>query len=247
MKCATSSGLEPEQLRALQALVAGSCESGCVVGVAVDDDAALDFAVRRKIRRRRATRAALEQLDASLDEPAVGDGGEPWWSGDVVGSISHSEACTVAVVAPATTFAGLGVDIELDVPVSSLFTRRVCSEGELASLVEQGKKPEDWALVVFSAKEAVYKLQFPYSKEVIGLRRVEIELQQDERFVATFRDELPPFERGFQLQGRVRRQHGIIVTSTSLTPAAASAQGLHAASPAPKKRFASEKAANHWQ
>ena len=244
MQCATSSGLELEQLRAL---VVGSCESGCVVGVAVDDDGALDFAVRRKVRRSRAARAALDQLDASLDVPTVGDSGEPWWSGDVVGSISHTDACTVAVAARAADCAGLGVDIELDVPVSSLFARRVCSERELASLVEQGRNPEQWALVVFSAKEAVYKLQFPYSKEVVGLRRVEIELQQDESFVATFREALPPFARGFQLQGRYRRQHGIIVTSTSLTPAAASAQALRTAGFAPKKHLASEKAANHWQ
>jgi 4'-phosphopantetheinyl transferase EntD len=242
--CATSSGLEPEQLRAL---VVGSCESGCVVGVALDDDAGLDFAARRKLRRSRATRDALDRLDASLDVPAVGDSGEPVWAGDVVGSISHSEACTVAVVARAAGWAGLGVDIELDVPVSSVFARRVCSKRELESLVEQGQNPENWALVVLSAKEAVHKLQFPYSKEVVGLRRVEIELRPDQRFVATFREELAPFERGFQLQGRFRRQHGLILTTASLTRSAASAQGLPTASAAPKKRFASEKAASHWQ
>lgn len=245
MQCVTSSGLEPEQLRAL---VVDSCESGCVVGVAVDDDdRALDFAARRWVRRGRAARAALDQLGASLEVPAVGDGGEPSWSADVVGSISHTEACTVAVVARAADCAGLGVDIELDVPVSSMFAGRVCSARELARLVEQGKNPENWALVVFSAKEAVYKLQFPYSKEVVGLRRVEIDLQQDESFVATFREELAPFQRDFQLRGRFRRRHGIIVTSVSLTRSAASAQALRAASPAPNKRFASEKAANQWQ
>jgi 4'-phosphopantetheinyl transferase EntD len=195
------------------------------------DEGGLDFAARRRVRRGRATRAALDQLDASLDAPAVGDSGEPLWSGDVVGSISHSETCTVAGAARAADCAGLGVDIELDVPVSSVFARRVCSERELASLAEQGRNPEEWALVVFSAKEAVYKLQFPYSKEVIGLRRVEIELQQDERFVATFLEELAPFARGFQLRGRFRRQHGLIVTTASLTD----------------KHFTSEKAANHWQ
>jgi 4'-phosphopantetheinyl transferase EntD len=213
----------------------------------VDDDAALDFALRRKLRRSRATRAALDQLDASLDVPSVGGSGEPMWAGDVVGSISHSEACTVAVVARAAGWAGLGVDIELDVPVTSVFARRVCSERELKSLLEQGKNPEHWALVVLSAKEAVYKLQFPYSKEVVGLRRVEIELRPDQSFVATFREELAPFQRGFQLLGRFRRQHGIILTSASLTRSAASAQGLRTASAAPKKRFASEKAASPWQ
>jgi 4'-phosphopantetheinyl transferase EntD len=209
------------------------------VGVGVDsrDDRALDFAARRVARRRRATRAALAQLGLALDVPGVGASGEPVWSAGVVGSISHSETSTVAVVARAADCGGLGVDIERDVPVSSPFAGRICSERELTSLAEGGKNPEDWALVVFSAKEAVYKLQFPYSKEIVGLRRVEVELQQNGSFVATFREALAPFPRGFQLRGRFRRRHGFIVTSASLTDNASLTDW----------RFASEKAANHWQ
>lgn len=210
MQCAPSSGLEPELLRAL---ALSAIDVRCAVGVAVD----IAQPSSRAARRRSATLAALAELgvDAAV-EPATATSGEPLWPDGLVGSLSHSDDCSLAVVAESSTTGGLGIDLERDVRVSHAFARRVCSDAEFALIRRWAADPEGWALVVFSAKEAVYKLQFPYSRQVVGLRRVEIELQEDERFVATFREALPPFERGFALEGSWRRQHGMILTSAWL-------------------------------
>jgi len=95
------------------------------------------------------------------------------------------------------------------------FARRVCDDVELAQIRQLGATPEALARVVFSAKEAVYKAQFPESGETIGLRRVRILLGHGE-FAARFRESVPGFPAGTELHGRWVGDRAWIMTAVCL-------------------------------
>ncbi len=185
------------------------------VGVACLDDEQARFE-----RGRACARLALERLGGPAVQVGVGQDGEPLWPEGWVGSISHASAFSVAAVARLVDARALGVDVEPDLEVSPAFARRVCSDAELARIGELGSRPEELARVVFSAKETVHKLQFPLTREGAGLRRIQV-LLEDQRFVATFTESLPPFHAGQVLHGRWRRHAGVIGTAAWLSAALA--------------------------
>ena len=203
----------------LDALLGSVFEPGCGVGAACDAEVGkdLDFATRRALRKERAVLRAMARVDGPLDAPRAGAAGEPVWPAGWVGSISHAEPYSVAVVAPANFARSMGVDIEAERPVSQAFAERVCSASELAALRALGPDGQlgHGAAVIFSVKEAVYKLRFPLSGEAWSLRRAEIRLNEGD-FMATFREAVAPFEQGFQLEGKWRRQGGVILAGTWL-------------------------------
>jgi len=159
--------------------------------------------VRRAVPSRRdsfaagrcAARAALAALGQPPGPILRGTHGAPLWPEGIVGSITHSAALCLAVAARRAESAGLGVDIEPD---------RVLPPGIIAEIVT----PEDDAaqnpaapLRIFSAKEAVYKAQYPLSGRVIGFDAVSIRFCPS-GFVATWREDCPPFQRGRTIAGR---------------------------------------------
>jgi 4'-phosphopantetheinyl transferase EntD len=200
--------------------LASAFEKWCGTGVACDaeltalaEDAS--FSVRRARRKQRAVLRAMAQVGGPARVPEIGSSGEPVWPAGWVGSISHAEPYSVAVVAPARDARAVGVDLQTDHAVSKAFAARVCSERELQGLRAFGADAEQLSAVVFSAKEAVYKLRFPLSREAWSLRRASVHLNACD-FVATFRDAAPPFPQGFEVSGEWRRQRGVILTGTWL-------------------------------
>jgi 4'-phosphopantetheinyl transferase EntD len=205
----------------LDAVLGSVFEPRCGVGAACDAEVGpeLDFALRRALRKERAVLRAMARLDGPLAVPTIGAAGEPVWPVGWVGSISHAEPYSVAVVARANFARSIGVDIEAERPVSQAFAERVCSASELAALCAVGPDGQQQAAVIFSVKEAVYKLRFPLSGEAWSLRRAEIRLNEGD-FLATFHEAVAPFEQGFQLEGKWRRQGGVILAGTWLATGA---------------------------
>ena len=160
------------------------------------------------LQGRACAHAALRKLGCEEGPILRGKGRQPRWPKGVVGSISHTEAFCAAAVAREGDFAGLGLDVETDLPVSEDFARRVCSKRELLRCAEHGL-PERLARVVFSAKESVYKLQHPLSGIVLYWADLEV-LLGDGHFSARFLTPCPPFHIGQELIGRWcrSRRHG---------------------------------------
>ena len=126
---------------------------------------------------RRVAHEALRGIN--IDGCAIGKRGRvPVWPSGVVGSITHSRALAIAVVARRKRFAALGVDVEPFGRISRRVAERVLSERERSRLVD-----DSWRTLLFSAKEAVYKALNPLTGEFLAFRDVEI-VHGDGRFTA---------------------------------------------------------------
>lgn len=121
---------------------------------------------------------------AQLGEPAIDltpyPDRSPRWPVGVVGSISHvAECCAVAVTNDPSVLA-CGIDVERTVPLPRELEALVCTASEQAWLSGQAEATRGvLGKVLFSAKEAVFKCQFPVSRAMLEFKDVELELDCD--------------------------------------------------------------------
>jgi len=122
---------------------------------------------------RHCARAAMGELGLGA-EPILARGRQPHWPEAVVGSISHTRDYCVAAVGRATDYRSLGIDVERRRPLEPAVAERIAVPGELEALPMAAA-----ALVVFSAKEAFYKLQSPVTGAFLGFRDVRVTLEDE--------------------------------------------------------------------
>ena len=80
------------------------------------------------------------------------------WPEGIVGTISHNETWCGAAVARRHDAAGIGLDIETVMRIGENIWRRILTVEEHALLDRQtALEIQQWAALIFSAKEAVYK------------------------------------------------------------------------------------------
>lgn len=116
---------------------------------------------------------ALAAIGHKPAYPAAGPGREPLWPEGLVGSITHSDDVAVAAVAPASTFAGIGIDIEPIRPLRPGIASRILSVAEAERFGLGGAEPDTGSLLrLFSFKESIYKCVYPAFGEFIGFRAV---------------------------------------------------------------------------
>jgi 4'-phosphopantetheinyl transferase EntD len=154
-------------------------------------------AISRAVEARRTQYAAARHLArALLSELGYGrpallnrDDRSPIWPYGVVGSITHTEHWCGVAMAEASQVRGVGIDAEtvgrMDAPVATRVLtareRRAVERLDLprendASGHAQSPSPMDWATLLFSAKEAVYKCIFPTVQRFVGFEEVEIDV-----------------------------------------------------------------------
>jgi 4'-phosphopantetheinyl transferase EntD len=112
-------------------------------------------------------------LDFSL---LAGEHREPLWPAGIIGSITHTYGYGAAVVARQRDLRSLGLDCELIESVDEELWSRICTPAEIQRLaqlppLERGRQ----AALIFAAKEAFYKCQFPLTREWVGFEDVVIE------------------------------------------------------------------------
>lgn len=168
-----------------------------------------EFAAGRQCARR-----ALVALGLNPVPIARGHAGEPIWPQGVVGSISHAEGLCVAVAAHAGRVRGLGVDVEPDREESVAFAKRICRQSELAAMERMGPSIEALAAVIFSAKEATYKLQFPLTQDLDAWANLEVLLAPG-TFSVGFYGAAASRVSG-RARGRWRRALGFVWTGVTL-------------------------------
>jgi 4'-phosphopantetheinyl transferase EntD len=137
---------------------------------------------------------------------------EPLWPEGVVGSLTHTAGFCAAAVTTRITYAGLGIDAEPDGSLSEAVAARVCQRGELDAASMLGLNEGTLARVLFSAKEAVYKCQFPTSGAYLGFHDLRLELEQ-ESFRAVLVVAAGPFAKGQVFRGGWCRSAGLILTA----------------------------------
>jgi 4'-phosphopantetheinyl transferase EntD len=134
----------------------------------------------------------------------------------MVGSISHTDSWCAAAVARALEVRSIGIDLELATPLKESLWRRVCTPKErdwLHELPAAGLTGK----ILFSAKEAVYKCQYPITNKFLGFHAVEIELG-DGSFRAIFQQEAGEFKPGDVMLGRYLVEEGLVATACELAP-----------------------------
>jgi 4'-phosphopantetheinyl transferase EntD len=171
---------------------------------------AIDARQREFAAGRAAARIAMAQLGLPpVAIPAAPDRA-PLWPKGIMGSISHTGLLCAAVVSTGSQSPGL--DIEQDTPLSRSLLSTICSPSEQQRIA--GPDQLWLAKLVFSAKEAVYKAQYPLTGMLFGFDHIDITFDLPARgFTATFLKPAGGFAAGDKLLGRFDRIDGHLVTA----------------------------------
>lgn len=133
---------------------------------------------RRQFAQGRAcARQALQLLGAAGEAAIIprNEDRSPAWPTGFVGSISHTDAWCAAAVARREQVLALGIDVESREPLDEALARRICTPPEWEALARLGDRPaEEWAKLVFSAKESFYKAYFPETKTGLGFQQARV-------------------------------------------------------------------------
>ncbi|MCW1931251.1 4'-phosphopantetheinyl transferase family protein [Pararhodobacter zhoushanensis] len=173
------------------------------ISVMPEEEATLARMVPARRREFAAGRtAARRALGQSVAIP-MGPDRAPVWPAGVAGSITHTQGWALAVVGKGM----IGIDLEEDEPLPTEVFGTVLLPKERAALGADTRR----AKLIFSAKECVYKAQYPVTKELFGFEVISITLG-DTTFHAEFQRNVGPFERGHILSGRYAIGGGFILT-----------------------------------
>jgi 4'-phosphopantetheinyl transferase EntD len=116
----------------------------------------------------------------------------PIWPSGIVGSITHTRGFRAAVVAPGRDLRSLGLDCEGADAVDQELWERICAPPELERLAElDSVTAQHQASLIFAAKEAFYKCQYPLTKAWVGFEDVVIEVESSGTFRVIPQNPLP--------------------------------------------------------
>jgi 4'-phosphopantetheinyl transferase EntD len=132
---------------------------------------AAEFAAGRLCARR-----ALAEFGIHDFAVRVGDNREPLWPPHLVGSITHTAGLCAAVVAREGALAAVGLDSEVVGQVPEEIWPTVCLPEELAWLAALPDTVRAVGVtLLFAAKEAFYKCQYPLVREWLDFHDVMVE------------------------------------------------------------------------
>lgn len=183
------------------------------------EGAAVERAVPKRVAEYHAGRAAARAAMVAMGLPPrpipMGADRAPIWPEGLSGSISHTAQACVAVVGARDDWVGIGVDLEEATALDPLMVGEICTLSEQAWL---GTQPADerglMAKLIFSAKEAAYKAQYPLSGALFGFEMLELTIDRAEsRFEAQFLQAQGPFSQGTILAGSYVHAAGLLVTA----------------------------------
>ncbi|MEU6083899.1 4'-phosphopantetheinyl transferase superfamily protein [Streptomyces sp. NPDC047108] len=186
---------------------------------------------------RRCAGQALERLGYSR-VPILPDAwGAPRWPSGITGSMTHCAGYRAAALARRSDVSAVGIDAEPDGPLGEGTLRVIALPAEAGSVARLGAaRPElHWDRLLFSAKEAVFKVWYPWTGQRLTFRDAEIVFDPcTERFA------LDPCTEGFTfdactggftaylrepaaarrfpsgLPGRWLARHGLLVTAITV-------------------------------
>ncbi|MEO8026290.1 MAG: 4'-phosphopantetheinyl transferase superfamily protein [Bryobacteraceae bacterium] len=157
---------------------------------------------------RECARRALTEL--GLSAPVLrGESREPIWPSGVCGSITHCEGYGAAAVAWQRDVLSIGFDAETIRTLAPGVVKRIGCEEELAFLKE-APAGVPWELLLFSAKESVFKAWFPLERTWLGFQEATIYFDP----LGTFRVEIrAKAAHTLELQGRYQFEGNRVMTS----------------------------------
>lgn len=177
-------------------------------------------AIDKRRREFAAGRHAVRQAMALAGLPPapvlVGQDRAPIWPEGTVGGITHTASCAIAVAGHIGAVRSIGVDVEEDTPLKEKLLGEICLPGEIAWLNAQAD-PLRLAKLIFSAKEAAYKAQYPFSRTVFGFSGMETDWDMATgQFTARFTRAVAPFAVGHEISGRFAMGQELIITGVEM-------------------------------
>jgi 4'-phosphopantetheinyl transferase EntD len=161
------------------------------------------------------SRLALVRLGVAATTPIErGEDRAPIWPTGFIGSISHTDSWCAAAVGRIGDLRSVGIDLEQATPLKETLWRRVCTSEERERLREM---PDAGLMgkILFSAKEAVYKCQYPLTTQFLGFHAVQVEVG-DGSFRAVFVQQAGEFKPGDEMSGRFLVEDGLVATACEL-------------------------------
>ena len=156
-----------------------------------------------------AGRAAVVKAMGGLGLPVMavpmGADRAPVWPAGITGSITHTRAVALAAV---TRGGVLGIDAELEGAVAPDLWETILTRAERAVVAGDPAL----ATVIFCAKEAVYKAQYPVTGALFGFDRLEVTLDEG-AFAARFTAKTGPIVAGTVWYGQYANIAGHIIAA----------------------------------
>jgi len=216
----------PTTARELEALFSGPV---CCVELSGQGDESLLFpqeadAIRTAVARRRqefasgrtCARTALSHLGVRRGPIPIGTDRAPMWPAGALGSISHTGDYCVAVAGLTEDWSGLGIDAEIVAEVSPDLWRTVLCPSEIETLKAFGPaQGRRLAAVIFSAKEAFFKCQFPAARRWLDFTDVDV-VPGDGDFVLRVRPEFAHPLAPNSASGRFILKDGLVITAVGV-------------------------------
>lgn len=163
-------------------------------------------------------RAAMQALGLRGCAIPMADDRAPVWPDGVAGSISHGGGLCLSVVSADPCVAAIGIDVDSATALAEDLWPVVCDASERNWLAGQPACDRGrLAKLIFCAKEAAYKAQYPLSGRLFGFDgfHISVALQAaafDARFVAG----AAPFRCGDRLRGRFHIDDGHIICAVAV-------------------------------
>lgn len=130
-----------------------------------------EFAAGRVCARRALAQFGVEDFPLIMTADRL-----PAWPAGMVGNITHTDGYCSAVVASSQSLRSIGIDTELIDRVSARLWPRICTARELARVGTLApSSAQRAAALLFAAKEAWYKCQYPLSRRLMSFSEVAIE------------------------------------------------------------------------
>lgn len=137
-------------------------------------------AVPKRVREfaagRLCARRALEEFGVHGFPLCVGEDRQPIWPERLVGSITHTAGFCAAAVAERSKLMAVGMDSETVGDVTRDIWPTICGASEAAWIRSLPAAAQDAAVtLIFSAKEAFYKCQYPLTHEWLDFHDLIVE------------------------------------------------------------------------
>jgi len=137
-------------------------------------------AVPKRVREfaagRLCARRALEEFGVTGFPLCVAEDRQPIWPDRLVGSITHTAGFCAAAVAERSHCIAVGIDSETVGDVTPDIWPTICGPSEAAWIRSLPAASQDAAVtLIFSAKEAFYKCQYPLTREWLNFHDLIVE------------------------------------------------------------------------
>ena len=157
-----------------------------------EEEPAIKKAVPKRIREYTASRTLARRAMSTLHQPTGpvlrSERRAPLWPNGLTGSLTHTDDHCACAMGLTDDIRSVGIDMEVIGRAAPNLWDRLFTPSELTVLAKSTTSDRD-ATLMFTAKEAFYKLQFPITTAWLGFTDVEVQILSQDSFKLTVRNQ----------------------------------------------------------